>query len=170
MPGGAAGLQNQSGGRKVPGGFDSLPSPPGNVYYIRRLQFALRVVSCTEPALSHLFGGRRTPDLRGSTQSRILPQIKNGLHAERVSHSKFWSGRPGSNRRRPAWEAGFLPPYYARSQNVSEEFIRNRRDLVSPSGERFAVRQGREKAPHSTMRGKTGKSLKWILNRVRKEK
>ncbi len=27
-PGGAAGLQNQSGGRKVPGGFDSLPSPP----------------------------------------------------------------------------------------------------------------------------------------------
>ena len=28
MPGGAAGLQNQSGGRKIPGGFDSLPSPP----------------------------------------------------------------------------------------------------------------------------------------------
>ena len=28
MPGGAAGLQNQSGGRKAPGGFDSLPSPP----------------------------------------------------------------------------------------------------------------------------------------------
>jgi hypothetical protein len=30
VPGGAAGLQNQSGGRKVPGGFDSLPSPPDN--------------------------------------------------------------------------------------------------------------------------------------------
>jgi hypothetical protein len=30
VPGGAAGLQNQSGGRKVPGGFDSLPSPPEN--------------------------------------------------------------------------------------------------------------------------------------------
>ena len=28
VPGGAAGLQNQSGGRKVLGGFDSLPSPP----------------------------------------------------------------------------------------------------------------------------------------------
>ena len=28
MPGGVAGLQNQSGGRKAPGGFDSLPSPP----------------------------------------------------------------------------------------------------------------------------------------------
>ena len=32
MPGGAAGLQNQSGGRKVPGGFDSLPSPPSIVF------------------------------------------------------------------------------------------------------------------------------------------
>jgi len=28
VPGGAAGLQNQSGSRKTPGGFDSLPSPP----------------------------------------------------------------------------------------------------------------------------------------------
>jgi hypothetical protein len=28
VPGGAAGLQNQSGGRKDLGGFDSLPSPP----------------------------------------------------------------------------------------------------------------------------------------------
>ena len=31
LPGGAAGLQNQSGGRKVLGGFDSLPSPPCSV-------------------------------------------------------------------------------------------------------------------------------------------
>src|SRR5262249_19625994 len=30
VPGGAAGLQNQSGDRKVPGGFDSLPSPPSS--------------------------------------------------------------------------------------------------------------------------------------------
>src|SRR6201989_975575 len=27
---------------------------------------------------------------------------------------EFWSGRPGSNRRRPAWEAGILPLNYAR--------------------------------------------------------
>ncbi len=33
MPGGAAGLQNQSGGRKAPGGFDSLPSPPRSDAY-----------------------------------------------------------------------------------------------------------------------------------------
>ena len=42
MPGGAAGLQNQSGGRKVPGGFDSLPSPPRKLQQIKRLQFALQ--------------------------------------------------------------------------------------------------------------------------------
>ena len=28
---------------------------------------------------------------------------------------KIWSGRPGSNRRRPAWEAGILPLNYSRS-------------------------------------------------------
>jgi hypothetical protein len=28
LSGDGAGLQNQSGDRKVPGGFDSLPSPP----------------------------------------------------------------------------------------------------------------------------------------------
>ena len=27
---------------------------------------------------------------------------------------KSWSGRPGSNRRRPAWEAGILPLNYSR--------------------------------------------------------
>ena len=39
VPGGAAGLQNQSGDRKVPGGFDSLPSPPEK----RRSIIALRL-------------------------------------------------------------------------------------------------------------------------------
>jgi hypothetical protein len=42
VPGGAAGLQNQSGDRKVPGGFDSLPSPPRKLQQIKRLQFALQ--------------------------------------------------------------------------------------------------------------------------------
>jgi hypothetical protein len=31
---------------------------------------------------------------------------------------KVWSGRPGSNRRRPAWEAGILPLNYARPDGV----------------------------------------------------
>src|SRR5881394_1434380 len=30
----------------------------------------------------------------------------------------FWSGRPGSNRRRPAWEAGILPLNYSRVGSV----------------------------------------------------
>ena len=45
VPGGAAGLQNQSGSRKVPGGFDSLPSPPRKFFYIQQLTFALYVCS-----------------------------------------------------------------------------------------------------------------------------
>src|SRR6185312_17143607 len=30
----------------------------------------------------------------------------------------FWSGRPGSNRRHPAWEAGVLPLNYSRSNQA----------------------------------------------------
>src|SRR5207253_8281394 len=30
----------------------------------------------------------------------------------------YWSGRPDSNRRRPAWEAGILPLNYGRSMSV----------------------------------------------------
>ena len=32
---------------------------------------------------------------------------------------KSWSGRPGSNRRRPAWEAGILPLNYSRSPSFA---------------------------------------------------
>src|ERR1700733_13234532 len=31
---------------------------------------------------------------------------------------KGWSGRPGSNRRRPAWEAGILPLNYSRFLSI----------------------------------------------------
>src|SRR5450432_2317431 len=31
----------------------------------------------------------------------------------------LWSGRPGSNRRRPAWEAGILPLNYSRSTDLA---------------------------------------------------
>ena len=68
MPGGAAGLQNQSGGRKVLGGFDSLPSPPLTVDWIE-------VDDLTLPGLpnvsTEIFGNRpfkqpnRTLDGRG---------------------------------------------------------------------------------------------------------
>src|ERR1700688_2001063 len=35
----------------------------------------------------------------------------------------LWSGRPGSNRRRPAWEAGILPLNYARSDPDSSVLL-----------------------------------------------
>jgi hypothetical protein len=39
-----------------------------------------------------------------------------------LKRRNFWSGRPGSNRRRPAWEAGILPLNYARSERAMEVF------------------------------------------------
>jgi hypothetical protein len=46
--------------------------------------------------------------------SRGLKKAKLQLDVIEIAQ-KIWSGRPGSNRRRPAWEAGILPLNYARS-------------------------------------------------------
>ena len=35
----------------------------------------------------------------------------------------LWSGRPGSNRRRPAWEAGILPLNYSRLPYFSSTYL-----------------------------------------------
>jgi hypothetical protein len=35
----------------------------------------------------------------------------------------FWSGRPGSNRRHPAWEAGVLPLNYSRIRLDNQHLI-----------------------------------------------
>ena len=64
MPGGAAGLQNQSGGRKVPGGFDSLPSPPMTLPPIQldaRAAFELRCQwnDCRVNACLHSVGEKK---------------------------------------------------------------------------------------------------------------
>jgi hypothetical protein len=50
---------------------------------------------------------------------------------EQFERNKVWSGRPGSNRRRPAWEAGILPLNYARSEARQKLFIWNYRPLVN---------------------------------------
>src|SRR5271167_791168 len=42
------------------------------------------------------------------------PRPVPGRATSLICLAKFWSGRPGSNRRRPAWEAGILPLNYAR--------------------------------------------------------
>ena len=44
---------------------------------------------------------------------------------------KEWSGRPGSNRRHPAWEAGVLPLNYSRSKLNLEKILRFAQDFAS---------------------------------------
>ena len=39
--------------------------------------------------------------------------------ADAVGLLENWSGRPGSNRRHPAWEAGVLPLNYSRSKELT---------------------------------------------------
>src|SRR6202166_3074162 len=41
----------------------------------------------------------------------VQTHLRNGQE----ENHKRWSGRPGSNRRHPAWEAGVLPLNYSRS-------------------------------------------------------
>src|SRR5438034_5380197 len=48
----------------------------------------------------------RCQKLEGATGPRARSPLRN------------WSGRPDSNRRRPAWEAGILPLNYGRSISV----------------------------------------------------
>jgi hypothetical protein len=50
-----------------------------------------------------------------STFPILAHTAKNSPSEVLNSGREFWSGRPGSNRRRPAWEAGILPLNYARS-------------------------------------------------------
>src|SRR5208282_3532202 len=52
---------------------------------------------------------------------------------------KSWSGRPGSNRRRPAWEAGILPLNYARSRPESLQQIQHFFNLTARDGSQPSV-------------------------------
>ena len=65
----------------------------------------LRTKPHTHFRLGHVLGIFR---LSFQNPKKSLSEVTN-LRGE------FWSGRPGSNRRRPAWEAGILPLNYARS-------------------------------------------------------
>ncbi len=70
--------------------------------------------------------GRSRPRSRGAGTVPSPSQIGDGARSRSGVFSddcvkslgfkgKEWSGRPGSNRRRPAWEAGILPLNYTRS-------------------------------------------------------
>jgi hypothetical protein len=49
---------------------------------------------------------------------RVCSVMHPNLHPNRMLDCRYviekWSGRPGSNRRHPAWEAGVLPLNYSR--------------------------------------------------------
>src|SRR5437773_5310182 len=47
--------------------------------------------------------------------SENCQKIEGGYGLVTRNPLTFWSGRPDSNRRRPAWEAGILPLNYGRS-------------------------------------------------------
>src|SRR6478672_2506229 len=54
----------------------------------------------------------------GFEEACMTEGCEAGLTADDADLVDFWSGRPGSNRRRPAWEAGILPLNYSRSSRL----------------------------------------------------
>ena len=58
---------------------------------------------------------------------------------------KRWSGRPGSNRRHPAWEAGVLPLNYSRSLAIDEPGFRVSQPKSSTR------RPGKQSAQHESL-------------------
>jgi hypothetical protein len=96
-----------------------------------RRQFAqLARLPATSAALRHRHNSatinaqRATPRAPPHTQARPKNPYGSGKRGG-------WSGRPGSNRRRPAWEAGILPLNYARSRIES---LRRRSPSVNSDG------------------------------------
>ena len=72
---------------------------------------------------------------------RILEPLEQVDHRSEICESlwRFWSGRPDSNRRHPAWKAGTLPLSYSRSKEVLEAFIGYRKATkgLTESGEKW---------------------------------
>src|SRR5947208_12902798 len=71
--------------------------------------------------------------------SEKCQKLNRGLRVISRNPLKKWSGRPDSNRRRPAWEAGILPLNYGRPAPpilLLERHGEGLDDLVAP---RFPV-------------------------------
>src|SRR5437867_5757503 len=62
-----------------------------------------------------------------------MSEPKRGLQARACNPLDKWSGRPDSNRRRPAWEAGILPLNYGRACPYSSRPARVVKSTRSPS-------------------------------------
>jgi hypothetical protein len=71
---------------------------------------------------THISGNAARQAVEMLEKSRNMPQFVDVLVDDSANHAgeaskllNYWSGRPGSNRRHPAWEAGVLPLNYSRS-------------------------------------------------------
>jgi hypothetical protein len=56
---------------------------------------------------------------RATSRLSVFQEMCLRIEQFRIRNLEDWSGRPGSNRRHPAWEAGVLPLNYSRSANDS---------------------------------------------------
>ena len=106
VPGGAAGLQNQSGGRQVLGGFDSLPSPPlsGGRAEVREL---------SQSPLPRCCHDRRDP---WDSSSRIAPSMRCRTQVH-VALRRREVGVPGQLLNRPRRRA---PHRQMRTERVTQ--------------------------------------------------
>ena len=78
----------------------------------------MTVVRIPVTALDRRLGARckshRAASRRDGERQPEKLALASGATACAVTPDAGWSGRPESNRRRPAWEAGILPLNYAR--------------------------------------------------------
>src|ERR1700688_2090145 len=74
-------------------------------------------------------------------ETGVQTHLRNG---QKKNH-KRWSGRPGSNRRHPAWEAGVLPLNYSRSLVIDEPSFRVSQPKSSTR------RPGKQSAKHESL-------------------
>ena len=85
---------------------------------------AADIESCGTRLSRELTGGMRSGKIGTALAFAVIAVTPE---TEEVPKSlKTWSGRPDSNRRRPAWEAGILPLNYSRAclQSISTAQIR----------------------------------------------
>src|SRR5207247_9364304 len=72
-------------------------------------------------------GGLRRSKLSAPEMSEKCQKLEGGYGPLSRNPPRVWSGRPDSNRRRPAWEAGILPLNYGRPAPPILRIVERRR-------------------------------------------
>src|SRR5438552_11530862 len=71
--------------------------------------------------------GRPRSQLSAPEMSEKCQKLEGGYGPLSRNPPRVWSGRPDSNRRRPAWEAGILPLNYGRPAPPILRIVERRR-------------------------------------------